>query len=347
MPNACLLIPGARLPESVANDVLSGLSDNEREALLRIQADNGEGVTQVLDTGPYRRAPHRVWLWKVLTREVTYPREAPWEWLSLGAREQAPETWCLSALSLDESGTVTGSVIPDDETFFAATMAISPVLNRAGFRLQLWDNRWFVTCADNLDVVATPLSALYGRNLESTLTGSKADDTRALLDALKEALGGKVAGIDAFWLWGGGRHCRFNPPTLIRSVLCEDAVIRGWANSAGILNTYLLRENALWPDDTAPGDVIAVLSGLYDPWLRGDWKRWAAALPGIADRLEVLRAQAAQREDTTALTVLFGETGSITLTPAKTTLLGRFFGSKKATLGDWVSDHYRRAAAAQ
>ena len=70
-------------------------------ALWSLGEGAGQVVAQVLDAGCYRRAPHLSWLWRVITRRNSTPHEAPWRWLSLGGREQAPELWCLTPLSLE------------------------------------------------------------------------------------------------------------------------------------------------------------------------------------------------------------------------------------------------------
>ena len=346
MSKAFILIPGARLPAEVAPAVLEALTDAEKAALLTLQRGEVNLVTQRFDEGPYRRAPHRLWLWKVLTRESTYPREAPWYWLSLGARELSPELWSLTPLSLDAStGKVTGAVTLTNEQFFAACMALQKTLSAHKFQLQMWDTLWFVTRKDNWPVVTAPLATLVGQTLSPELmVGDGVDETWTLLTALRDALPDnvRVAGVDALWLWGGGRDCRFNPPTLIRSVASNDPIVLGWANASGILNTFLVSEEKGWPAETAPGDVVVHLDALYEPWLREDWDAWRAALPTVAAQVERYRTLARARDkDAEILTVCFGETGAVTLAPTAPTLMKRLFGSRSAsTLLPWYIDSY-------
>ena len=73
---AFLLIPGARLPVDEADRIVESLSPESRQALEAIGEGAGQAVPQVFDHGCYRRAPHLVWLWKVITRRETLPHEA-------------------------------------------------------------------------------------------------------------------------------------------------------------------------------------------------------------------------------------------------------------------------------
>ncbi len=346
MSKAFLLIPGARLPKGNPECEALLAREDIRDTLSRVTPAGVSAVTQCLDLGPYRRAPHRIWLWKVLTRERSYPREAPWAWLAMGAREQTPELWALSALRLDAAGRVQGVVSLGDEDFLTLTMALSPVLARAGFRLQMWDNHWFVTRPTNWDLVSTPADVLVGKSIDCAMVGEAAPKTKALLEALLSAAaqhGAAVKGIGTFWLWGGGRHCRFNPPTQIRAVASNEPIILGWANASGILNTFLSAEDVGWSAQTAPGDVIATISTLYEPWLREDWQRWAALLPQTIEAIERYRAAALARPDTDLALVLFGETGSATLMGQAESggLLSRLLKRKApaADLTAWI-DHY-------
>lgn len=346
MSKAFILIPGARLPSDIAEKVIGTLTAEQKTALLTIQGDNPQLVTQRFVEGPYRRAPHRLWLWKVLTREGTYPREAPWHWLSLGARELPSELWCLSALKLDVSTqTIKSEVLLSDETYFAASMALQKVLRDSKFQLQMWDGRWFVTRKDNYPIVSAPLESILGQKFSSDwVVGEAKDDLWKLLTDLREVLppAAREAGIDAFWLWGGGRDCRFNPPTLVRSVASNDPVILGWANASGILNTFLISEKKGWPEDTAPGDVIVHLSGLYTAWLAGDWETWKESLDVVAAEVDRYRTKAKTRDkEVEIFTVCFGEAGAVTLAPQEPTLMQRLFKNKKPnTLLSWYIDSY-------
>ena len=115
MSKAFILIPGARLPADEADAVLARLTPAESAALASFGDGAGRRHTQGLDAGPCRRAPHLSWLWRVLTRRNSHPPEAPWRWLALGGREQAPELWSLTPLTLGGDGAYCKA---DGKTYF-------------------------------------------------------------------------------------------------------------------------------------------------------------------------------------------------------------------------------------
>ena len=343
MSKAFILIPGARLPAEEADAVLARLTPAESAALASFGDGAGRRHTQVLDAGPCRRAPHLSWLWRVLTRRNSHPHEAPWRWLALGGREQAPELWCLTPLTLGGDGRILPETPEaDDREFIALTASIEPVFLEAGFRLQIWDNRWFLTRREDWPLIAAPRAAVsYLTPAEAPLEGEAADDARALLERCAGILAEHPVNaertasgrprFDALWISGGGHEELFFPPTLFRSVAADDDAVRGWANAAGILLERLGRDTGRWPD--APqGDVIAVINDLYDPWLARDWPRWQAALEGTARRAALYREDAKRFGASDVLFVLFGETGAATLAPAEpASLMEKIFGRKKKT----------------
>ena len=145
MSKAFILIPGARLPEGEAQRILSSLPEASARALSSLGEGAGQVVAQVLDAGCYRRAPHLSWLWRVITRRNSTPHEAPWRWLSLGGREQAPELWCLTPLSLENGHVLAERPELEEREFMELTFAIEPVFLKAGLRVQIWDTSWFLT----------------------------------------------------------------------------------------------------------------------------------------------------------------------------------------------------------
>ena len=355
MSKAFILIPGARLPADEAESVLARLSAEASAALAVFGEGAGRRVTQVLDAGPCRRAPHLSWLWRVLTRRQSHPHEAPWRWLALGGREQAPELWSLSPLTLSPEGRILPDApVPDEHEFMRLTSAIEPLFLEAGFRLQIWDTNWFLTRREDWPLAAAPRAAVsYLLPEEAPLTGEAADEARLLLaqaaailaahpvNAEREAKG--LPRIDALWISGGGHEELFFPPTLFRSVAADDEAVRGWANAAGILLERIGKDTGRWPD--APqGDVIAVIDSLYDAWLARDWDRWAKALPYTAERAKAYREDAKRFGANDVFFVLFGESGAVTLAPSEQkSLMARLFGSKKPTAmapAQWCPDLY-------
>lgn len=259
MSKAFILIPGARLPESEAQRILSSLPEASARALSSLGEGAGQVVAQVLDSSCYRRAPHLSWLWRVITRRSSTPHEAPWRWLSLGGREQAPELWCLAPLSLENGCVLAECPELEEREFMELTFAIEPVFLKAGLRVQIWDTSWFLTRREDWAVTTAPAMALPGLMLdEAPIEGEAAEEVKSLLKEVRAILADhsvnaarRAAGrptVDALWISGGGHEELFFPPTLIRSVASNDAAVRGWANAAGILIERLGRDTGRWPE---------------------------------------------------------------------------------------------------
>lgn len=351
MSKAFILIPGARLPADEADRIIASLPDESARALASLGEGAGQVVAQVMDTGCYRRAPHLSWLWRVITRRSSTPHEAPWRWLSLGGREQAPELWCLTPLALDDGRVQPERPELEEREFMELTFAIEPVFLKAGLRIQIWDTSWFLTRREDWAVTTAPAMALPWLNYDDApVEGEAADEIRSLLAQTRAILAdhpvnaarraaGKPA-VDALWISGGGHEELFFPPTLIRSVASDDAAVRGWANAAGILLERIGKDTGKWPD--APhGDVIAVIEDLYPAWLARDWKAWAEALPAAARKAASYRADAKRFEADDVLVVAFGETGAATLAPAEASLMDRLFRKKSSVSPKaWCPDSY-------
>lgn len=348
MSQAFILMPGARLPANAAPGVLASLTPAESDALSQLGLGCGAAHAQRLGTAAFARAPHLTWLWSVLTGKALPPREAPWRWLALGARELAPEMWALEPYALDAEGRAAPDAPALSEAdFFALTGAIEPVFAKRGFRFQIWDTKWFLTRAEDWPAVCEPRMAVTGkRPADFAVEGEAAALTREMLAEADAALRSRPEaarlGIAGLWLWGGGHEMLFFPPTLVRSVACDDPAVLGWANAAGILKQYLGPDAGRWPE--APeGDAIAVIGCLYPAWLEGDWQRWKAALPQAAAKMASYRAAAEERGAEALVPVLFGLGGAATLVPEKSTLASRLFGRRRKTAPApslWCPDLY-------
>ncbi len=337
MTQAFILIPGGRLPADVASDVLNRCSLEEKHALTTIGAGAGQAVEQTLDTAVYRRAPHLVWLWRVITRRPAPPQEAPWRWLALGGREQATQFWSVDPITLVDGriSKVTPELSFDE--FMKLTIAVEPLFMKAGFRMQMWDNIWFGTRKEDWQVVTAPRMAMTGLTIdELPITGDEADAARQLFRAVAEVLKDhpvnierEKAGlprIDALWVSGGGHEQLFFPPTLIRSVASNDAAVRGWANASSILIERIGKNTGDWPEAPS-GDVIAEADELYDAWLRQDWDAWRAELPAVARKVTDYREHAKRFGVDTTLVIAFGDGRSVTLAPEGKSLLKKLFGN--------------------
>ena len=189
MSKAFILIPGARLPEGEAQRILSSLPEASARALSSLGEGAGQVVAQVLDAGCYRRAPHLSWLWRVITRRNSTPHEAPWRWLSLGGREQAPELWCLTPLSLENGHVLAERPELEEREFMELTFAIEPVFLKAGLRVQIWDTSWFLTRREDWAVTTAPAMALPGLMLdEAPVEGEAAEEVKGLLREVRAIL---------------------------------------------------------------------------------------------------------------------------------------------------------------
>ena len=351
MSKAFILIPGARLPEGEAQRILSSLPEASARALSSLGEGAGQVVAQVLDAGCYRRAPHLSWLWRGITRRNSTPHEAPWRWLSLGGREQAPELWCLTPLSLENGHVLAERPELEEREFMELTFAIEPVFLKAGLRVQIWDTSWFLTRREDWAVTTAPAMALPGLMLdEAPVEGEAAEEVKGLLREVRAILADhpvnaarRAAGrhaVDALWISGGGHEELFFPPTLIRSVASDDAAVRGWANAAGILIERIGRDTGRWPE--APH--VAVIEDLYPAWLARDWEAWARALPEVARKAASYREDAKRFEADDILVVAFGETGAATLAPAEAGLMERLFRRKSSVEpAAWCPDRYEGA----
>lgn len=341
MSKAFILIAGARLPQDVWSTLRPTLSDQHLQALSTLVAPAKDQALQDLGPVSHQRATHRVWLWRVLTQRTGTPHEAPWLWLSLGGRQLSQEMWVLSLLPLNDNKEVE-SLAPslDDGRFFEISSHIDPLLRAAGWQLQLWDNNWFLTRRNDFDAVSTPASALVGkRPSREDLFGRQADELWGLLEALNGALPPEISSSYTFWIWGGGKEELFFPPTKVRALAANDPISLGWANASGILTQYLTSTEKGWPLDTPPGDVIALIDTLYEPWLRHDWTTWLSRLPQVAEQVAAFRQQAQMREDTDILTVCFG-VGNTASRLEKSTdhFFSRFWPRDKVDPVEWLTD---------
>ncbi|MCI5850021.1 MAG: hypothetical protein MR009_00470 [Sutterellaceae bacterium] len=353
MSTAYYLLPGARLPEAVAREVIGGTG---RDALERIASGlENVSVEQLASgiTAPFALCPHHLWFWDIVPRGKTTPAHAAYSWLEDNGPTLGTEIWEVTPCRVS-GGKFLG--LGEDPLTNSEVDACSPFLRKAlarnGFVLQQWDNRWYATRMKDWPVVARPWECEEGRGLdEEALAGDRATAERVMKEA-GEALraappvaerraSGRPA-PDTVWISGGGRQIRFYPPTLIRAVLSDEPVIRGWAKESGILCQYVGRtSDGTWPREAPPGDVIAVVSDLWKPWLRRDWEAWLHALPGAAEKVERLRKGAEERESGEAVVVCFGRGNSATLTRRTGGLRRRFLGrfGKKAAPGlDWLID---------
>lgn len=327
MTTAFILIPGARFPAAVASELLGSATPIEREAYEAIGDGRELPVVQRIAGPLYARMPHWSWLWKVLARAPGEPQEAPALWREEGGPRLHAALWRLSGVTLSENGRVSPEPgeFSEDE-MLALLSAASPIAAQAGMRVQAAGSAFYFSRAENWDAAAMPRRALtglsYQQALEDGIAGADAPAVRSVVSALNAAAaaeGSPIArlaaarrgagrpSIDAFWLSGGGMDESHYPPSLIRSVAADDLAVRGWAAASGIPVSRVVPVSGrkAWPE--APeGDVIVVLDGLLEPWLRHDVDAWRKRLPAVADSYLCWRGAALARGADEVLPVLFG-----------------------------------------
>ncbi len=318
MSTAFILIPGGRLPVPM----YVKLSAASLEGLKRLQSDANRAFAQTMDTGLFAKAPHWLWLWRVLTRRTDFPQSAPWAWTALGARPLAPQVW---KLVLFQGTTPT----PAQEADIPALLRVlEPILLNANIRLQIWDNALFATCATPLKAQGLPSIALAAFDETSRLgaAGDDAETLQTLNKALTEALAQSDLPYTGALLTDGGTFGPIKPPSLVRAVAADDGVVRGWATSAGIPAQVVTdtQKNA-WHEAAPEGDTIAVIDDLYDAWLNRNVDAWEAALPGVIDKAEAFRAAAKARGTENVLVIVSGDTDVVTLAHKVRPFLARVF----------------------
>ncbi len=355
MFSAFFLIPGARLPEPLAEAFFRAAAPEELSALVSFSKGMSAPVEERLAPAPFERSPHLVWLWKVITRRSSLPETAPWAWRCCGGPRQNVQMWSLSPLALTGSGVVAQSSLRlDDRDFFDLTAALSRAAVALDARIQVSENQWFLTRKKDWDAVCAPAASLVGEALgKAPVCGPDAGEILSALSALDRVLrespeGRRVnegrrergeAPVGGFWLHGGGREAPSLPPTTVRAVLSKDPAVLGWGNAAGILRGRLSPSRDAWPE--APeGHLIALLDDLWEPWLRGDLGAWRKALPPLAAARQKLAAAARERGAEDAVTVLFGRGKSVTFSPPrKKRLRDLFVRSGPALPPDaWLSE---------
>lgn len=353
MPTVYFLIPGARIPEEALKSVL----DKPLAAKLETAfAGLGEARIEQLSGGilsPFSRCAHHLWFWSVVTRAKTTPAHAGYVWLEDHGPALATEVWDVTPCRLEAGRTVS---LADDplsaEEIDRCSPAIRAALEKEGFVLQQWDELWYASRTKDWDAVVRPWECQAGFAFDETAAEGDREKAFSLMRRLGEVIAEsevarerRAAGRpapDFVWVSGGGRPVRFYPPTKIRAVLSDEPVLRSWAMEAGILCQYVGKTSGLeWPSDAPPGDVIAVVSDLWAPWLAGDWQAWARALPGTLEKIAVIREKALARKDETAVFIACGDGTTATLAPAKATLKSRLlsrFAKKTPADLSWLAD---------
>ena len=347
MTTAFYLIPGARLPQGCAREVLASLTDADHTRLTALGTRREPPGIQRLSEPLHEYSPHRAWLWKVLTHRTGAPVIAPYAWMSEHGPRLDQEFWSINFWTVDPSGRLARfdfaeALLP------RAACAADPVLADSGMRLMISGKSFYAATRDGLDFSARPFEDLCGMekdhigHLPHLALGADKKRVDELLhkveEALREALPDETQAIRGLWLSGGGRSAPVFPPSTFRSVITNDRTALAWAEDAGIPKAYLgTLKHAKWPE--APeGDRILVIDDLYDAWLKHDWDAWAKRVPELLEKLDHWIGEEKAAHLTGNVIVAFGHGTSATLVPEKRGALGFLKRKNVVSPEDWLLD---------
>lgn len=329
MAQAYFLIPGLLLPQRA----FARLSQETRTALAQLTLGATDEVqTQTLSRGVFSRATHDMWVWRVLCSRPSFPPIAPYVWHTELELVFASEVWRLDVGTRTSSGiaAIAQKELTEPLIEEICSRLIKP-LAAEGFTLQRWDSVLYLTRRSNWPVATRPWSTMttghraYERDIEPA-PGAEIDSVaaaQAVFSRLQNALCSPSplstdAGhaIDALWIWGGGRAGLIFPPTKIRGVLSDETAIISWSQNAGLFShcTAAATGATDWPEQCAPGTRLAVLSDLYEPWLREDLAEWEKRIPALCQQIRTLFDAAARKECKQALIVGCGAQQCATVT---------------------------------
>ena len=348
MTTAFYLLPGARLPEGCAREVLASLQDADRTGLAALGTGREPPGIQRLSEPLHEYSPHRAWLWKVLTKRKGAPVLSPYAWMAEGGPRLDQEFWSIDFWTTDPEGRLARFEFPE-ELLPAAACALDPVLSEAGMRLMISGKSFYAASRERLDFSARPFEDLCGMSkahiphlgfLSEGAEKAKVDRLLAnLLDALCGALPRAADGIGGLWLSGGGRSSPVFPPSTFRSVIANDPTALAWAEDAGIPKSALasLNKRSEWPQ--APeGDRILVVDDLYGAWLTHDWSLWAKRLPKALAKLRHWVGEEKKARIDRNVIVAFGRGTSATLLPEKRSALGFLKRRNAVSPEAWLID---------
>lgn len=334
--NAFILIPGARWPEPEARRLWNELSEAERSMLSDFGLGAEEPVHQFIAPHPFTRAPHLVWGWRVFAQRPGAPVTAPYAWMADGGPQQHAELWRIERLRV-ETGRIEGIAPIDDRNALTALITLSPIVEKAGWRLQWSGRSLYAVVKTPVDASAAPAVSLTGLALEALETmrvGTEAD----VLAQLSAALSEKAQDGCFYWLEGGGVSDGALTPTKIRAVAADEPAFRGWAEQAGLLRSRTTALAQGWA--VAPkGDLIALIDHLWAPWLAGDTEAWRRMLPKAhAAFMRFADEAKSEARDAAPAAVLMGAGTASTLMPKNTPFIAFFGRNRRVDPLTWLID---------
>lgn len=327
--NAYILIPGSLLPNEAAESIFSSLSEEARSrtaaAFSRFELSSSGRFSPM----PYARASHLMWTWRRITAEEGYPETAPASWTALGCPPLNRQIWELSFLTRTE-GRAYKVLKIDPKAFSHLYEAANSAAKKVGAKLQTASERLFLTFEDPVAAVSTPALALDDSTLPEAVYGPEEARFNSILSELESYL--LPAFNDAseekacrLWLHGGGEVFRFKPST-IRAVSSDDEAARAWAVMAGIPSACVAGADS-WPQ-SPKGDRLFIFSGLYEHWLKSDWRSWSDALPGVLEQIEKTEEKARSEDFDEVHILLFGFESLAAYSPKSASLISKLFGRK-------------------
>ncbi len=346
------LIPGLRLPSEVQSSLQSQTDFSE---LVALTTGAEPVIEQTLIHHPtLSGAAAYVWLWQVIAKSTGVPETAAFEWEADGGPSMSTQTWRLWSAhhGACDKGIVTrapGTDLTADERHALHDEVVSCV-RRFGFELQQWENRWYLTRKIDWPIIVRPW---FAQNHQLLADDSVAGDAKAEFLAMREALmtilqkssvneERRAAGIDtvdSFWPDGGSRR-HLLKPSVLRAVMSNDSFVWGWAQNAGLLNFRTTAVNDTWPE-CPPGDLLAVLDDLWEPYRAGHWQEWQKRIPRLITQLKNLTDQAKSRRCERLVIVACGADDTHTVCSsigAARGLLGRFKKKPGVNITELLSD---------
>lgn len=333
--NAYILIPGSLLPYEAAESVFSSLSEEARSRTASVFSRFELSSSGRFSPMPYARASHLMWTWRRITADEGYPETAPASWTALGCPPLNRQIWELSFLKSSTSGAY--EVLRINQSAFSRMYgAVNAEAKKVGAKLQSASERFFLAFEDPIAAVSAPACTLNESTFSEAAYGPEEKRFHSILSQLEKRLLSDFNAVSEdkacrVWLHGGGESFRFKPST-IRAVCSDDEIVRSWAVMAGIPSASVAGADS-WPQ--APkGDRLLMFSGLYEHWLKSDWKAWSDALPKVLCQMQNSVEKAKEEDFDEVHVLLFGFESLAAYSPKNASLISKLFGKKELFKGN-------------
>jgi len=301
-----VLLPGSLVPAPLAADIVEpALQSQLSHWLLRATRTPDESVRDAP-----MGATHLSWLWRAFGGDAAVPVTAPYAWRALShASAILPnddsQWWHCDPIHVEVGrdqllvGRSDDANLSDSEADALAQEADAVLRAHGALLKRLRHDCWFVQTDQPWRLDTTPLMSSRGMPLGPCLpTGADAARWRKVLTDIqvrwhqhainyaREEL--EKPPVNCVWLHGGGVWAPL-PRTPFASVVCNDAVLRGWALAAGMSASALLDEGQVPPQR---GNAVSVWTDLHEPASFESWGVWQERIAAVAVRLAQLRTEA-------------------------------------------------------